>query len=62
MTSSHTYAVFFFSAFTLAQLARCATATFLLADADMARLGFILPAWLFATFFAHRAFCATLIR
>ncbi len=53
---------FFFAAFTLAHLARCAAAIFLRADADMVRLGFILPAWSFAPLFAHRAFCARLIR
>jgi hypothetical protein len=48
--------------FSFIHLARCAAAIFLRADADMVRLGFLLPAWTFAALFAHRAFCARLIR
>ena len=54
--------LYFFAALTFAHLARCAAAIFLRADADMVRLGFVLPAWSFAALFAHRAFCARLIR
>jgi hypothetical protein len=49
------YAAFF----AFAQRARCAAAIFLRAEADMVRLGF---ASLFVALFAHRAFCAKLIR
>jgi len=48
--------------FILAHLARCATAIFLRADADMVCLRLILPALSFPVLFAHRAFCARLIR
>lgn len=55
-------AYFFFCALTFAQRTLCAAAIFLRADADMVRLGFVLPPWPFAALFALRAFCATLIR
>ena len=54
------YPAFFFAALNFAQRARAAAAILFFPAAEIFRVRFTIVAWLFA--FAHRFFCARLIR
>jgi hypothetical protein len=58
----YTPAYFFFAALNFAQRARAAAAILFLPAADIVRFGFGAAAWALVAVFAHRAFCARLIR